>query len=329
LYALLALTAGCGQWGAQPARGYNGDYEKGMNVFFMNSRNRYEERDFDSNMVRLRTNGINTVFLVPYHFSAHAHSDSIVATEETIDDSLLGRAIETVKNHGMEPILKPHIDLLDGEPRTSIAPANSPIWAGEYFAVLRRYAELSNHYDLGSFVVGTELDNVADRDFFHKIVGELRGIYGGRIIYAASFDHFLTSEIWDHVDVIGVNAYYNLCGSPRCNLSTLSESWNYWLTVLSEFGARRDMDLIITEVGFCSTRRTALNPGDWTIGKGLSMKEQAKSYRALLSQAGYFSGIKGIYWWQWELNGGGGTANTDYTPCGKPAERVIEEYWGL
>ncbi len=64
------------------------------------------------------------------------------------------------------------------------------------------------------------------------------------------------------------------------------------------------------------------------MGKDIDMEAQERAYRALLTQAGGYEKVKGIFWWQWELNGAGGITNGDYTPRDKPAQGVIKEYWG-
>ena len=55
--------------------------------------------------------------------------------------------------------------------------------------------------------------------------------------------------------------------------------------------------------------------------------EQADLYWAALEAVAGKDWIEGVYWWNWLARGGGGAANTDYTPNGKPAEAELAGAW--
>jgi len=299
-----------------------------MNIFFMNSRNCYRPVEFENALNELLLAGVNTVFIVTFHYAEDDASDSIFGTGETVPDSTLCEIIEHTRAKGIEPILKPHIDLLNGMPRYSIKPVNISKWIASYKDVMLRYIDISNVYDLDKFVIGTEIDNIADSKEFHSMISNvIRHRYKGEILYAASFDHFLSSSIWSVVDAIGVNAYFNLCQRDDCLQSELVESWNYWLNTIDRISISKSKPVFITEIGYYSREGCAINPGDWNRGGNINCDEQAQAYEALLCQAYEFSNIKGIFWWQWELNNPWENDSSDYTPNNKPAEQILSKFW--
>jgi hypothetical protein len=176
-------------------------------------------------------------------------------------------------------------------------------------------------------VIGTEIDNIADSPQFHAMLEKFKTVFNGTTIYAASFDHFLNTNIWKYVDLIGINTYYNMCNNDDSTLLELQESWNYWLTIIDNFSTGWKKPVIITEIGFYSRNGCAINPGDFSRGGEICYKNQAKAYEAVLSQTGYINNIKGIFWWQWELNNQWTSDSADYTPENKPAQEILQKYW--
>jgi hypothetical protein len=113
-----------------------------------------------------------------------AASDSIFRTESSLPDSLLECAVACALRHGFSVALKPHINLLDGSPRLTVEPRDIAGWSWSYRAFLDPCLTLSVKYDVPMLVVGTELGKAADAPEFHAIVDDVRGRYGGKLVYA-------------------------------------------------------------------------------------------------------------------------------------------------
>lgn len=324
---VILCVSNCSQFSGSEET-YSADYFKGMNIFFMNSRNVYQPTEYDKTLDELLSAGINTVFVVTFHYAKTETSDSIFSTEETIPESTLCRIIEHTRSKGIEPILKPHIDLINGTPRYLCEPADINKWVDFYRDILLQYTRVSNLYGLKKFVIGTEIDKIADSKVFRSMIrNTVRQNFNGELLYASSFDHFISTAIWDDVDAIGVNAYLNLCRRDDCSLAELTESWNYWLNIIDRISISKGKPVYITEIGYYSRYGCAINPGDWQRRSEINLSEQAQAYEALLCQAYAFTNIKGIFWWQWELNNPWRSDSADYTPNGKPAEDVLRKYW--
>jgi hypothetical protein len=306
---------------------YDNNYQKGMSIFFMPPRNRFEKQDFTTNILELKSIGVNTLFLTPYYFTPNPTSNRIDSTSQTIPDSQLCSAITIAQQAGIKVILKPHIDCLDGQPRYLIDPQDYNSWMERYKVFLQKYLVIAHQFGLTSFVVATELDNIIKNKIFIGFCDSVRTAYNVTIILSTSYNHFTQSDIWKHVDVLGINAYLNLDNSEKPQEATLHETWNYWLNMINQFSELHGKPVMLTEVGFMSRGNAAKNPGDFSGNDPVDYKLQDQCYHALLSQACQFDNIKGIFFWQWELGTSGMNSERDYTPKGKPAENTIKRYW--
>lgn len=307
---------------------YDPSFNKGFSVFFMPPRNSFNENDFTENIYRMKSDGINSLYLTPSYFQKTETSDSIFRTSETLADSLLIKAIGIAVNAGMHVSLKPHINCLNNAPRYQIKPSNYEKWLKSYKKCILFYFTLSVTSNLHSFVAGTELDNVSENSGFLTFLDSLRSVSTIPILYSCSYNQIFKTKLWKHVDLLGVNTYYNLDNNIPPSEMMIRETWNFWLNKLHEESTLHNVPIVLTETGFMSRSTAAINPGDFS-GKPLCDQNVQKiCYEALLSQACLFKSIKGIYFWQWELGEKGKSDSCDYTPRNKPAEYVVKNYWG-
>jgi hypothetical protein len=306
---------------------YGSDYHKGMSIFFMPPRNRFDKDDFVKNVNHLKSIGVNTLFLTPYYFTPYPQSNSIDSNAQTIPDSQLCSAVAIARQYGMEVILKPHINCLDEQPRYTIDPQIHSIWMEQYKRFIKKYLFFTHQYGLSSFVIATELDNVVENSHFVTFCDSIRQADSVTIIISLSYNHFASSKIYKHADIIGINAYFNLDNSQTPLESLLYETWNYWLNTITQLSEIHGKPVILSEVGFMSRSNAAQNPGDFSGNFAVDYNVQDMCYRSLLSQACKFNSVKEIFFWQWELGTSQNNKAGDYTPEGKPAENTIKRYW--
>ncbi|MEM8963051.1 MAG: hypothetical protein AAGD38_16325 [Acidobacteriota bacterium] len=107
----------------------------------------------------------------------------------------------------------------------------------------------------------------------------VREIYPGRIGYAANFDQYHEVGFWDDLDVIGINAYFQLRHHllPPADRAALGEALlSGWRRVLDDIDSTRqllgaaDHPVIFTEMGFTFRANSTLEP--WQ-SNGVSMFE--------------------------------------------------------
>jgi hypothetical protein len=102
--------------------GYNQHYFKGMNIFFQKStRNVYRPDEFRDELRKMNSLGINTLFLIPIHYCHDQFSDTIKATVETIEDSVLESIIISSSNKDLMSY-QTYIDQENGTPRYQLSP---------------------------------------------------------------------------------------------------------------------------------------------------------------------------------------------------------------
>lgn len=102
------------------------------------------------------------------------------------------------------------------------------------------------------------------------LIEALRGVYTGRLTYAANFDQYREVGFWSHLDAIGINAYFPLRPPPgepppsRVALAAeLEAGWRRVLEQIAAFRAERglgDLPVLFTELGYTARRGSTIEP---------------------------------------------------------------------
>ena len=105
---------------------------------------------------------------------------------------------------------------------------------------------------------------------WRALIARVRSVYTGRLTYAANYDHYPEIGFWDQLDVIGVNAYFELwpielpLDADEPLDRHLREAWDEHLEDLDAFRHRRglpDRPVLFTELGY--TRRRHCSVHSW------------------------------------------------------------------
>jgi len=119
------------------------------------------------------------------------------------------------------------------------------------------------------------------RDLWKETIARVREIYPGPLAYSANFDNYDRVGFWADLDVMGINAYFQL----RTSLSEPTadqlrgELESGWRKVFAEMERVRkhlgagDLPVIFTEVGYSGRRYATVEP--WSYG-GLSLVEEGE-----------------------------------------------------
>ena len=99
---------------------------------------------------------------------------------------------------------------------------------------------------------------------WRKLIADIRRVYTGKLTYAANFDHYDQVTFWDALDLIGINAYFEL----RRDLSTadlnrrLTRSWREVFDRIQTFRAQHHLRIpvLFTELGYTQRRHSTLRP---------------------------------------------------------------------
>jgi ligand-binding SRPBCC domain-containing protein len=102
-----------------------------------------------------------------------------------------------------------------------------------------------------------------------KLIGAIRGVYNGKLTYAANFDNYMNVGFWEHLDFIGINAYFPLRNFAQNKLSDsemksiLKSSWDDILKDIEIFNSSNSIShkpVIFTELGYVQAEDSTINP---------------------------------------------------------------------
>ncbi|MEM7675554.1 MAG: hypothetical protein AAF449_06080 [Myxococcota bacterium] len=99
---------------------------------------------------------------------------------------------------------------------------------------------------------------------WRMLISKVRTVFSGKLTYAANFDHYQEVQFWDALDIVGINAYFEL--RPNLHLDDLDARLVAgWRRVFDEIeGFRRDRRLahpiLFTELGYTRRRHSTVKP---------------------------------------------------------------------
>ena len=110
----------------------------------------------------------------------------------------------------------------------------------------------------------------------------------------------------------------------------MEKGWRPHLNEIDRLHRRHGLPVLFTEIGYRSISGTTIDPSNFTVLRPLDLTEQTEAYEALFRVFWDRSWFTGLYLWNWLPNHGraGGVGDDDYTPQNKPAEQVVQTWFG-
>lgn len=300
---------------------------------------------FRESLRNLRDVGATHVaFVVPY-YQSNIYSTDISPGWNTPTDASLIAGIQYAHELGLAVMLKPHMETHDGQWRANINPSDREAWFAAYQNYLVHLGEIANIHGVEMISLGTEMVSMSastmhptNTENWVELIGAVRSVYSGALTYGANSNDNGTSpflnekryiDFWSHLDYAGLSVYYSH-NTPDDSVQSIKDSWNYWNNNdLRAFARDVGKPVLFLEIGYRSVDNSRQDPWDWQRGGSHDPWEQANAYEALLSYWNDYGYIHGVYWWQWSTDPNtGGEGNTDYTPQHKPAQAVLEKWYG-
>jgi len=283
--------------------------------------------------------GATWISLLVTAYQDTIHTTAITFTgPETPSDASLERVIQKAHALGLKVMLKPHVDLSNdpqhyrGEIGPAFTAADWAAWFASYRPFILRYAALAARTRCEMFSVGCELGTTAVHAAeWRRIVSEVRAVYTGPLTYADNQVEYSPNAVtwWDAVDYIGQDAYPTLTQVVHPTVDDLAAGWVPFRQKLQDLSLKWGKPLILTEIGARSVLGGAQNPWDWQRQGAVDLAVQENFYESALRACAGQSWLAGMYWWQWAPDPDeGGTADTGYTPHGKPAEQALSAWYG-
>ena len=219
-------------------------------------------------------------------------------------------------------------------------------WFASYSAWLLPLARLAAEEGAAMFEVASELD-VALRTRapqWRALIAAVRAVYAGPLAVAANAGTLHEITFWDALDVIGVDAYYDLGAAalPLGVAPSVAELVAAWAPIVADLAvlsaAQGGKTVLITEVGYQSRPSCHVRPWGTVVHDPLDdsawledhdLACQANAYEALFRAFAGQPWWGGVFWWLWHGDdSAGGSSDSDFTPHGKPAEVVLRRWYG-
>jgi hypothetical protein len=299
--------------------------------------NGYLSKRSDKALAKLASFGTDSIAIVPFTFIRDPEKPApfpIPRRPGSETDESVIHAIQTAKGLGMTVMLKPQIWMRGswpGDIRIS-SEDERQVFFDHYYRWIRHYALMAERYRVEVLCVGVELAQmtVGHEEAWIEMIRRLRRLYSGRMVYAANWgEEFESLTFWDHLDYIGVDAYYPLSRNHSASDDDLRDGFDRVLSKIRNVYDRYQKPVLLTEIGFASTPAPWRQPHERDRRKPVSLEDQARCYEvAFQGLKSSTSWIRGVYWWKWPSDlEHGGRGHTGFTPNEKPAQNVVRKWY--
>ena len=280
-------------------------------------------------MVRAKLLGASALAIVPFLWQANPTSAGISRGSDMSDEDLR-TAIRETRKLGMAAIVKPHVWIPESwagavEPATE---ENWRIWFKAYGDALAHIARLAAEERAEALVIGTELRMTSQRTEWPDLIGMIRAIYPGMLFYVAhNAEEAERISFWPLLDAIGVSLYPPLGADDDRDgrLKEMRLSADRIDVLVRHFGK----PIIVGEIGLRSAKGAAAKPWESTEERASAADPNLQAdvladWLRVLNRPT----VQGVLIWRWLSDPtAGGTADTDFTVQGKPAEGVLLCAW--
>jgi len=285
--------------GASSARAATVPYQRGM-TFADWGHDSYQPKPTVRALKRLRKLGVDTVTILAVWTQSNPRSADIAPHGVAVQDKRLIAAVRAAKRLHMRVILRPYIDLLDGNWRGQIKPTDVSAWFASYDRFILRYAKLAQRLGVDGFCVGSEMGSMTKKypNQWRALVAAVRQRFSGFVIYQANWgDEVRQITWWDAVDAISISGYYELAQSFGYSAEDLVASWGSTYDELQALSATWHRPIMFGEIGYRSVEGSAIHPWDPTTHLPRDPRDQAISYQAAFRVWYRSPFFRGFEWW--------------------------------
>jgi hypothetical protein len=248
----------------------------------------------------------------------------------------LSKLVQQAKDKDLKILLKPHFWVQgDGWPgEYNLSEEDWLIWEESYKSFVIELASFAETLELEMYCIGVEFKNAVNArpEFWKGLINDIRSIYHGELLYAANWDNFQNISFWDQLDYIGIDAYFPILDATTPAKDQLKKKWAQHKRELVRISKTVNKPILFTEYGYRSVDNPAWK--QWEIEylgheKSVNLQAQTNAYEALYESIWDEEWFAGGFVWKWypDIKSAGGINNSDYTPQGKPAEKIIKQWY--
>lgn len=287
----------------------------------------------------LKKCNVNWISQTPFAFQRDSN-ESEIKTHFTSDrvwwgesDEGISKTTTLARNVGIKTLLKPHLWVSKGWSGDIKMKSDTSWqrWFRLYEKFILHYAQLAEENKIEILCIGTELHQTLREKEWRAIIVNIRKVYKGKLTYAANFNkEFEEVMFWDALDFIGVQAYFPLAKNENATVSEMKKSWEQHSKAIERIHKKFNRPVLFTEIGYRSDTQAAIEPWVWPKEDQVSevaLDVQANCYQSFFESVWNKDWMSGAYFWKWYPHGPKRMADIDFTPQGKPAEKVMAEWF--
>lgn len=285
--------------------------------------------------------GADTVLISNAGYQEHAGSETFqIDPKVTPSHEQWMEIFEIAHDNGLRVVLMPIILLSDprgNEWRGVINPPSWDDWMEQYEQFLLHFARIAAAGDVEVMTIGSELvsaEKYVHVDQWRGLIQSVRRVFPGKLSYSANWDHYKMVRFWSELDLIGMTSYYKLADEPNPTVDELVEEWKPIKRGILRWQEKIGKPILFTEVGWCSQEGASIEPWNYYRSQHATragLEEQKNNYIAFIETwhdqvLRPDPTVGGIIWWEWPKVEGG-PEDFNYTPKGKPAEKILREFF--
>ncbi len=285
--------------------------------------------------------GANSILISTAGYQENSNSGVIfIDSRKSPSEDQWDELLEHAHQRGLRVLLMPIVLLTN--PRTStewrgvIQPPRWDEWWASYTDYMLYYAKIASRHPetVEVFIMGSELISTENQpEQWDKLIAEVRKVYHGKLSYSSNWDHYEKVPLWGKMDLVCMTTYHKLSDSVNPPLEELVEAWKPIKKDILAWQAKVNKPILFTEVGWPSQEGCSIEPWNYyrqDVATKVGLEEQAKCYKSFIAawegEIKRADAIAGVIWWEW-TNYGGGPTCINYTPKGKPAEKVLRDWF--
>ncbi len=266
--------------------------------------------------------GTNWIALTPFGRVWSTESTEITPhLEESLERAKheLRTMVAQAHERGIRVLVIPHIYVESsgsrgdeaGKWRGETSRASAADWQAylrSYRSFVLEWAKVASQAQVEAFSLGAECKAFSGRfgTFWTELIDAVRGLYSGLLTYNANWwEEVETVIFWDQVDVIGVNAFFDMAKEPGAPYSTYVASAASYRDRMAALSKALDMPVMFTEVGYGARKDAGLEPWKWPENhRGVSFSEasQADAFRAFAEVFLREPWFAGFFVWRYPSN---------------------------
>lgn len=257
-------------------------------------------------------------------------------------EAMVVEAIRQARSAGLKVFLVPHVYPWDWCWRGHLRPGGTEMgtekgwgeWFDSYGSYMQDLAVLAAEENVDMLSIGVEFKSASSRFGyrFATIAEELRSFYPGKLTYCANWNEAEEVPFWDHLDYIGINAFYPMSESGGYDPEEILLSAGNIAGRLRFLSEVHDKPVIYTEVGFKALKGALKEPWIWP--ENIENPVVDDDIQAVLFDITFYTlwgepWFDGLFVWRYmsDPSDYSQEAPYGYPPRLKPAEKIIESWF--